>query len=125
MLGSASDENNSSILRGPYSTVYPYSSGQYRAQDWTRERIHSQGREYMSYNHIMVRYSGDRTPLCTRTLQASTGHKTGQGREYIQSRERIHVIQPYNGEILLAPSSTVHPGMDKGDNTYSHIMVGY
>ncbi|KAH3832985.1 hypothetical protein DPMN_106281 [Dreissena polymorpha] len=39
MLASASDENNSSILRGPFSTVYPYSSGQYRAQDWTRETI--------------------------------------------------------------------------------------
>ncbi|KAH3874132.1 hypothetical protein DPMN_037373 [Dreissena polymorpha] len=41
MVASASDVNNSSILRGPYSTVYPYSSGQYKAQDWTRERIHT------------------------------------------------------------------------------------
>lgn len=30
--GSASCEDNNSILSGPYSTVYPYSSGQYNAQ---------------------------------------------------------------------------------------------
>ncbi|KAH3897915.1 hypothetical protein DPMN_022111 [Dreissena polymorpha] len=56
----------------------------------------------------MVRYSGDRTSLYTRTLKASTEHRTGQGREYIQSGERTHVIQSYNGEILRGPYSTVY-----------------
>ncbi|KAH3746784.1 hypothetical protein DPMN_181200 [Dreissena polymorpha] len=67
------------------------------------------GNELMSNNHIMVRYTGDRTTLYTRTLQASTGHRTGQGREYIQSGERTHVKQSYNGEILMGTLSTVYP----------------
>ncbi|KAH3692026.1 hypothetical protein DPMN_194902 [Dreissena polymorpha] len=51
----------------------------------------------------MVRYSWELYPLYTCTFQASTGHRTGQGREllYSQGNELMsynHIMVRYSGD---------------------------